>query len=585
MSRLAIGVMATAVNQKYQDQIRACMSTWCKEASQHQIPVYFFGGHLPLPDVSKPAPEVDRKSLGYSPSDSQSAPAYINLPGVQEDYNSAFDKQFYGLQHLIEKVPADFYMIIGTDTYLDIPNLLKLLDKYDPEKDYYIGGHGCHQPHQNKRLLDGYDVYYMSGGAGFILTKVTTAKIVSQIEEIRREWPVICARNSKNDLLPACDVAIAYYLHKMSIFPTVEKGFYPYTSHGQYEHVVVDRQMNLDTLISCHYMTPTLMEEYHSYRKYRVTEIKQGWTLIVALYQLFASTNKLLSLSYPMIIFCDLGSYPEIWQARREHLNQTYFIPRKLESRWELFAHSLQINPFHSSHFMWIESAVTDLTALPNVLELYRNTATLLRIDYSTCHDKSSLSGDVVTGHLEDLRKFVQYRKENLCELAYGSLTNYQEIRDCGDIILNRFICPARADSNNNVAYDACHRLYESFIRGICSLSPRNIVQLHIEYFIASWWTGRKDQCVDIVQQLASRCEDPIILEVATTQAKYLITQTDFIQYVIKDKPRLEIRRDQVSLEDYKEQLASHHVFIYGQYLFSSASFYTSNPVIRPLNL
>lgn len=56
--RLAIGVMATAVNQKYQDQIRACINTWCQEATELNVPVYFFGGHLPF--------SIDN---------------YINLPG------------------------------------------------------------------------------------------------------------------------------------------------------------------------------------------------------------------------------------------------------------------------------------------------------------------------------------------------------------------------------------------------------------------------------------------------------------------------------------------------------------------------
>ena len=566
--RLAIGVMATAVNQKYQDQIRACINTWCQEATELNVPVYFFGGHLPF--------SIDN---------------YINLPGVQEDYNSAFDKQFRGLQYLIEHVSADFYMIIGTDTYLNIPNLLKLLDKYDPAKDLYLGGHGCHLQHQNTRLLDGYKVYYMSGGAGFVLTKGTTTKIVAQIEGIKQEWPDICARNSKNDLLPACDVALAYYLHKLSIFPTVEKGFYPYTSHGQYEHVVVDRQMNLETLISCHYMTPTLMEEYHNYQKHQSDHsINRGWTLIIALYQKESFINRLLSLSYPMVIFCDPSLYPKIWQSRRPYLTQTYFVPCKFEEKWIHLEQTLQTNPFLTTHFMWIEETFSDLTTLTEVMDVYRDKTTLLYVDYS----KQS-SGDIITGHIDSLSEVCQYRKteknllkiyqKGLCEFTYGSLSNYQEIRQSGDIIINRFICPARADSNNHLAYDACHRLYESFTQKLCSLSPRDIVQLHIEYFISAWWTDRKDQCVDIVRQLAIRCEDPAILAMATSQEKYLITQTDYIKYVIKDKPRLVIRQDEVTLADYEKHLVDHHVFIYGDYPFSSASFYTSNPVIRPASL
>ena len=120
----------------------------------------------------------------------------------------------------------------------------------------------------------------------------------------------------------------------------------------------------------------------------------------------------------------------------------------------------------------------------------------------------------------------------------------------------------------------------------LSSLSPRDIVQLHIEYFISAWWTDRKNQCVEIVRQLASRCQDPDVLAVATSQAKYLVTQTDYIKYVIKDKPRLVIRQDKVTLADYEKHIVDHHhVFIYGEYPFSSASFYTSNPVIRPASL
>ena len=399
--RLVIGVMATAVNQKYQDQIRACIDTWCRETTELNVPVYFFGGHLPFPVNN-----------------------YINLPGAQEDYNSAFDKQFRGLQYLHGHISADFYMIIGTDTYLNIPNLLKLLDKYDPAKDLYLGGHGCHLQHQNTRLLDGYTVYYMSGGAGFVLTKGTTTKIVTQIDEIKQEWPLICDRNSKNDLLPACDVALAYYLHKLSIFPTVEKGFYPYTSHGQYEHVVVDRQMDLETLISCHYMTPTLMEEYHAYQKRQSNDsIKRGWTLITAFYQKESFMSRLLSLSYPMVIFCDPSLYPKIWQSRRPYLNQTYFVQCKFEEKWIHLEQTLQTDPFRTTHFMWIEESFSDISEFSNVMEAYRDKTTLLYVDYS-----KQLSGDIITGHIDSLREVCRHlktEKRSLENIPEGSLRIY----------------------------------------------------------------------------------------------------------------------------------------------------------------
>ena len=142
---LSIGVMATNINDKYKQQIDACLQTWCKDAEERDAKVYFFGGYI-----------------AYTNADGSSYKNYINLPNVGENFGSAFYKQFLGLKWLYDNSPSQWYHLVGTDTYVNIANLIKLIKNYKSTDDICLGGHG------DERQIGLRRIYFHSGGSGFV---------------------------------------------------------------------------------------------------------------------------------------------------------------------------------------------------------------------------------------------------------------------------------------------------------------------------------------------------------------------------------------------------------------------------------
>lgn len=138
-------------------------------------------------------------------------------PDVGEDYQSANKKQFYGLKAVFDRHPeAAWFFITGCDAFLFPENLLPLLSTYDPEQDWFIGGH-CGQV-----LVNGESLVYPGGGPGFALSRALTRKLLPHVEAIVQEW-----EGSQTVLKPSCDVALAYYLRKLfGISVTFVEGFY-----------------------------------------------------------------------------------------------------------------------------------------------------------------------------------------------------------------------------------------------------------------------------------------------------------------------------------------------------------------------
>ena len=116
---LVIGMMVTAAHEKYREEIRACERTWIKDAKMKRIRVVLLGGY--------------QKSDEFD---------LVNLPGVNEDYQSAFYKQFYGIEYIQKTYNPDYQLIIGSDTYLNIEALINLLKQHETVSELYLGGHG-----------------------------------------------------------------------------------------------------------------------------------------------------------------------------------------------------------------------------------------------------------------------------------------------------------------------------------------------------------------------------------------------------------------------------------------------------------
>lgn len=401
---LSIGVMCTTISKKYEEQIENCNQTWIKDAEENNIKIYLLAGY--------------QKSDKYK---------LTNLPNVGEDYHSAFYKQFHGLQYMLDNSNTEFYMIIGTDTYLNIKNLLKLLSNYKGKDEYlYIGGHGWNKKVYNKEL------YFHSGGAGFILNRKLLTKLIDEngfnFKKIFDEWPNI-AENYKD----ACDVAIAYYINQLNIKPKIEKNFFACNYKGKWDNHTCCKNINLKEIISCHYMNRDNMLTYYSiYNK--------SWTIVTGLFNVkrlegssglrdmsfYIKDNFAMGLDLNMIIFCEKDLYLDIWKLRKNKnlLSRTYFIVmdftdfplskyteriRKnregdshyinhrntptyftlVASKFWMMQKSMSINPFNSAYYAWIDFGLGYNFNPSNIflsknLTHFRDKFSLCYIDYTS---------------------------------------------------------------------------------------------------------------------------------------------------------------------------------------------------------
>ena len=187
MNKLVMGLLATSINKKYREQIKACRETWIPLAEKMGVPVLLFGGY-------------------HKPEETP----VINLPDVQEDYDSCTYKQSLGLKYMYEKHPSEFYFFGGTDNYVVTERLLKYLEDFDFSDPISIGGHA------DIRHM-GLEFYpFLSGGGGVIISHPLMKRLYDGnflSRDICILWEKLCLKYGQS-LSYACDATLAYVLHK-----------------------------------------------------------------------------------------------------------------------------------------------------------------------------------------------------------------------------------------------------------------------------------------------------------------------------------------------------------------------------------
>lgn len=326
--KLSIGLLATAISKKYVEQIEACKDTWCERAKDLGVSVFFFGGYKQHPGV-------------------------INLEGVKEDYNSAFDKQFLGLKWMIENSPSEFYLFGGTDNYFDIDNLLKYVDEFNHHEKLFIGGHG------DVRIVCGKRLYFHSGGAGIMLSHSLLKELYDQnvlSKETHKKW----CEATANAYPAACDLAISHYVDEVRDVKVVkDQRFKGCSCYGRCHNeitVCCDMRKTLGMwgkLLSCHYMEPTTIREYHDYLFPKQPPPSDDWTIVTAFFDLrkyklsheneqenadsideYISNSKfVMSLDVNLVIYCDEHLEDVFKKYRKEYglLHKTFIKPISLE--------------------------------------------------------------------------------------------------------------------------------------------------------------------------------------------------------------------------------------------------------------
>ena len=178
----------------------------------------------------------------------------VFLEGVGEDYESASEKQWRGLEHIYRNSDPDFVWVVGLDTFVCVANALEFLEGFQPDAPLYIGGHG------DVRTVAGEQVYFHSGGPGFILSREALRRIATDDDNnlagFHAKWKGVV----KDAWLEcACDVAMGWYARTYGLTTVdVENRFYHCNVHGWPCHTHAPAQPA--TALACHLMQPDDMD-------------------------------------------------------------------------------------------------------------------------------------------------------------------------------------------------------------------------------------------------------------------------------------------------------------------------------------
>lgn len=253
--KLVICVFACATIPQYKNEIKKIEETWGARAIKKNIKVIYF--------------------LGEEKTDLDNPAKYIYLKNVGNDYSSAMDKQNLGLKYIYENFITDFIYCCGTDTYVNVDNMLNYINTFDSNDALYIGGHG------SRRNINDNSLYFHCGGAGFIISLVALNAVYPKLDDVTEEWPKICIESNHNGELftlypsidKSCDVALSYYLqniigsdlkiieNKNSFFGCNYKGIVHHKSVGMF-YTCCNNIIDWKTLISCHCMSSSDFDEF-----------------------------------------------------------------------------------------------------------------------------------------------------------------------------------------------------------------------------------------------------------------------------------------------------------------------------------
>jgi FkbM family methyltransferase len=238
--KMIVNIFACATVEKYKQEILKINKTWGKKAEENGIKILFF--------------------LGEEKTDLIDENKYIYLKDVKNDYNSAAYKQNLGLKYIYENYNVDFVFTCGTDTYINIDNLLSYISQFDKNKKLYIGGDGGY------RMIGNDNIYYHSGGSGFILTNSVLSELYSQLYNLQNEWTTICSINNVQYLIPACDVLIGYYISKIPNIEIIKNENFHGCNYKGYANNNTFKccgdKVNISEIIACHHMSLTDFDEY-----------------------------------------------------------------------------------------------------------------------------------------------------------------------------------------------------------------------------------------------------------------------------------------------------------------------------------
>ena len=167
---------------------------------------------------------------------------FIYLKNLENDTHFSIFRYFADIDY-------DFMLVTYLNSFVNVPNLMKLINTLDPNDDYYIGGHGDY------RVINSLKFYFHSYTPGILLSKPATNSLLDK--NLMADYNKVC---TNKDLSNLSGVAIAYYVKVFNIKLIINDNFYFCNWRGHPCHTYDN---NIDNLICCSNMEINDMLNYY----------------------------------------------------------------------------------------------------------------------------------------------------------------------------------------------------------------------------------------------------------------------------------------------------------------------------------
>ncbi|CAF3399018.1 unnamed protein product [Rotaria sp. Silwood2] len=230
-----------------------------------------------------------------------SSKPYPSLPitiieNTGEDYQSNTKKIFYGLELIYrqqQKIDPSkrhkWYFLVGCDTYVNVPHLLKQLEPYNFTQPYFIGGsigQGiCY--HQNGTT---YESLFVGGNTAHIFSAALVEALYPHLSiYVQSIWP-----QPNHSSAGSSDVALSCLIFSLGYNMTILPGFWRRSPKGIIEEFSLKEALQVEEPSSWHYIHPAQMidlDEFYTYQYVDRLMNDQNWNELVDFIHLFIGAH------------------------------------------------------------------------------------------------------------------------------------------------------------------------------------------------------------------------------------------------------------------------------------------------------
>ncbi|CAF1385644.1 unnamed protein product [Rotaria magnacalcarata] len=235
---------------------------------------------------------------------------YPSLPvtvieNTGEDYQSNTKKIFYGLELIHRKQKAidpserhKWYVVIGCDTYVNVPHILKLLEPYNFAQPYFIGGSVGEQLCYHKNGT-AYKSHFVGGNTAHVFSAALVEALYPHLSVyVETVWP-----QPNHSAAGLSDVALSCLTFSLGYNMTILPGFWGRSPNGIIEEFGLKEALKVQEPSSWHYIHPAQMldlDEFYSYQYVDRLTNDENWSELVDFFHLFLGTHyEMLRKRYP----------------------------------------------------------------------------------------------------------------------------------------------------------------------------------------------------------------------------------------------------------------------------------------------